>query len=68
MSLKHYFGLKLKRLREQRGLTPKELAWLSGLHRVHIHMIESGARKSPTISTRLKLAKILNVDIKELLD
>lgn len=58
----------LKRIREEKGLTQVELAEKSGITREYITMIESGARKNPTIDVLKALAKALRVNVTELLE
>ena len=60
-------GVKIKRLREKRGLTQKELSRKARMDLSAIGKIEAGMR-SPTLETRKKLAKALAVNITELLD
>ena len=60
--------MKIKRLREEKGLTQDQLAKKAGLHRVTVAQIEADMRKNPDLSTRKKLAKALGVPITELLD
>ena len=56
-------GLKLKRLREKRGLTLQELSRLSGASESAICAFENGKRKkAPDALTVFKLAKSLQVD------
>ncbi|MBQ7947404.1 MAG: helix-turn-helix transcriptional regulator [Bacteroidaceae bacterium] len=56
---------KIKRLREERGLSQEKLAAESGLHRTYIGMIER-CEKNVTVVSLEKIAKALNVDIIEL--
>lgn len=65
--LKRGIGVKIKRLREKRGLTQEQLAKKTGLHLTTVGKIEANMRK-PTLETRKKLAKALRVSIMELLD
>jgi transcriptional regulator with XRE-family HTH domain len=59
-------AVKLKALREQRGLSQEELAAAAGLSRTYLARLET-ARQDPTLSTIEKLAKALNVDVAKLL-
>lgn len=52
--------------REHRGLTQKELAQASGLTQAMITMIENGHRKG-TVQTLTSLAKVLKIDLDDLL-
>jgi DNA-binding XRE family transcriptional regulator/predicted GIY-YIG superfamily endonuclease len=59
---------KLKRLRRGRGLTQRELSDASKVAQSTIAHIESGARKEPHPGTLRKLARVLDVEIAELLE
>lgn len=54
------FGLALKRLRKQKGLSQEQLAAESDLHRTYISQLERG-QKSPSLSTICRLAQTLAV-------
>jgi len=62
------FGMKLKRLREKRGLTQNALAKKAGLHLTTIGKMEAGMRGNPKSDTLRNLAKALGVQIAKLLD
>lgn len=66
--LKSRIGMRIKKLREQKGWTQDRLAKKAGLHRVGLAKIESGDRPNPGILTVKKLARALGVEIAELLD
>lgn len=55
----------IREIREAQGLSQGKLSKLSGVSSSHIGYIENGERE-PTISVLCKIAKALNVDIKEL--
>ncbi len=57
--------LKIKEIRTEKGLTQKELSKLSGVSESYIGDLERN-EKIPSIITICKLAKALEVDIKEL--
>lgn len=57
--------LKIKEIRIKRGLTQKELSKLSGVSESYIGDLERN-EKEPTISILCRIAKALEVDIKEL--
>ena len=48
-------ALKIRCLREQKGLSQEKLSFLADLHRVYIGQIERG-EKSPTLLTLQKIA------------
>ena len=55
----------IREIREERGLSHEKLSKQSGVSSSHIGYLENGERE-PTISVLCKLAKALNVDIKDL--
>jgi len=55
------FGHYLKRLRQSKGLTQKELAELSGFSNAEISKIESGERKKPSPDLLKAVAPYLDV-------
>lgn len=57
--------LYIREIREKKGLSQNKLSKLSGVSSSHIGYLENGERE-PTISVLYKIAKALNVDIKEL--
>lgn len=52
------FGMVLKRMRKERGLSQEELAWDAQLDPKFVSMLERG-RKEPGYRTILKLARAL---------
>ncbi|MGH2359406.1 MAG: helix-turn-helix domain-containing protein [bacterium] len=58
--------MKIKQLREQRGLTQKRLAKKAGLSLGYLARLEIGMH-DPPLSTVAKLAKALGVPVAELL-
>lgn len=59
------FALKVKKMREQQGLSQEKLAAKAGLHRTYIGMIERSER-NPSLVCIYKIAEGLNINIKEL--
>lgn len=59
------FGVRIREIRVRTGLSQEKLAVKAGVHRTYIGMIERG-EKNVTIVNIEKLAKALNVSIKEL--
>ena len=57
----------LKALRKERQMTQDELAEKSGVSRVTIAKLESGAQNVTTNTTIIKLAHALNIDAGDLL-
>lgn len=60
------FGLWLKRKREERGLTVRQLAKFSGVSSGYISQVESGKRNTPTQKILSKLARPLKVTLQEI--
>ena len=58
----------LKTLREAKGLTQEELAKRTGVTREYLTMLESGARRNPSLAVLQRLAKALGVSVAELLE
>lgn len=54
------FGLVLRRLRKEMGLSQEELGFEAGLQRKHISSLELGD-KQPTITSVFKLAAALQI-------
>jgi len=60
------FGERVRDLRKSKGLSQEELSYKADLHRTYIGMIER-AEKNITLVNIEKIAKALNVEIKDLL-
>lgn len=60
-------GLHIRRLRLEKGVSQEGLADLAGLDRTYVGGIERGER-NPTVKNIDKLARALEVSIKDLLD
>ncbi|WP_412071672.1 helix-turn-helix domain-containing protein [Reichenbachiella sp.] len=60
------FGLVLKSLREEKGISQEALAHAIKSHSTHISRLENG-HKQPTLTTFIKLADELNVEPMELM-
>ena len=61
------FGLRLRQLREQRGLSQERLAELSDFDRTYLSGIERGVR-NPTLAVIASLAKALEMKLSELME
>ena len=59
------FGEKVRELRKEKNLSQEKLAFEADLHRTYIGMIER-AEKNVTLINIEKIAKALNVNIKDL--
>ena len=67
MAPRERMAMRVKRLREQRGLTQEQLAEKAGISRPYLARLET-ARQDPTLSTLEKLAKALRVKVGRLLE
>jgi transcriptional regulator with XRE-family HTH domain len=61
------FGQRVRGIRKEKNLSQEDLSFKADLHRTYIGMIER-AEKNITLINIEKIAKALNVDIKELFD
>lgn len=61
------FGKKVREKRLKGNLSQEKLAAKAGVHRTYIGMIERG-EKNITLSNVEKIAKALNISMKELMD
>ena len=59
------FSNKLKKLLDEKNLSPKDLSTLTGIKESIIHALIAG-KYSPYIDERVRIAKILNVGIERL--
>lgn len=62
VAVKETFGERLRRLRNERGMTVVDLAAAVGAAEGTIRQIENGNVRSPNFHLGLRLAKQLNVD------
>jgi len=60
-------GSIIRKLREEKGFSQRQLASLSGVSNTEISRIESSERKQPSQETLSKLAKCLSISYEELL-
>ena len=65
--IKLFLGKRIRDLRKQRGLSQEELGWKSDLHYTYIGAVERG-EKNCSISTLEKIAKGLEISIKDFFD
>ncbi len=61
------FGLRVRELRSEKGISQEELAALTDLDRTYISGIERGKRNL-SLKNILKIASALNVTVSQLLD
>ncbi len=63
--IKARFGQRLREIRQKKGLSQEELAFLAGLHRTYVSSAERGQRNVSLVNIE-KLARALEVDITEM--
>ncbi len=61
MDVAEAFGLVLRRLRQEAGLTQEALGFAAGLQRNYISLLELGQRQ-PSLTTILSLARGMDTD------
>jgi len=61
------FGRNVQKCRKVKQISQEKLAEISGVHRTYVGMIER-AEKNITLRNMEKIAKALNVKIKDLLE
>jgi transcriptional regulator with XRE-family HTH domain len=59
---------RVKALRVRRKLTQAELARKIGVTEAYVSMIESGARRTPSLTTLKRLARALGVSVAKLVE
>ncbi len=62
------FGVKLKALREQQGLSQLALAKRARINQGYLAQLEAGDRRNPSLAILGRLAKALRVTVTELLE
>ena len=66
-TLENSFGVVLRQLRQNSGLSQEQLSFESGYHRTYISLLERG-QKSPSLHTIFKLAEVLKVEPSEIIE
>jgi len=61
------FGGNVQKYRKEKQISQEKLAEIAGVHRTYVGMIER-AEKNITLRNMEKIAKALNVEIKDLLE
>jgi transcriptional regulator with XRE-family HTH domain len=61
------FGLRIKQLRVEKGISQEKLSFETGFHRTYIGMVERGERNI-SLSNIAVFAKVFQIEISELLD
>ena len=67
MDIRKKIGLRIKSLREEKGLSQKDLAYSSDLDRTYIASVENGKRNISIINIE-KIANGLNTSVKAFFD
>ena len=65
--IRKLYGDRLKAFRKKKGLSQEDLGFKSSLHRTYISEVERG-RRNISIVNVAKIAKALNLSIKEFFD
>ncbi len=60
-------GLKIKRLRDEKGIGQQDLAAACNFEKSNMSRIEAG-RTNLTVGTLLKICAVLNVELKDIVD
>lgn len=60
------FGQQLRKIRLQKKLSQGDVARILGVHRSYISGLEQG-RRNPSLVTVYKIARALNISVRELL-
>ena len=58
-------GVLLRRLRENRGLTLREVGQLCAIDHAYVHRLETGAKESPSQDALMRLLRVLKADERE---
>jgi transcriptional regulator with XRE-family HTH domain len=61
------FGIKLKRKREQFGVSQEQFAEICGFDRTYISMLETGKR-NPSLVNLVKISNALRIALSDLLE
>lgn len=66
MRVESFFGEKLRNLREERGMTLRDLSLRSGIHASTISRLETDQYRRPHVETFIQLARGFEISIQEL--
>lgn len=64
MEMKVKIGLRIKELRNERGLTQEEVAWKAEIDRTFMNHVENG-RRNVSIESLEKIASGLDIDLRD---
>jgi len=62
VTIEKAFGMALKKIRQEKGLSQEAMAASSGLHRTYISLLERGI-KSPSLTTLDRLSQALGISL-----
>lgn len=68
MKNKSYIGVVIKNKRNQKGISVRKLAELSGISPTTISDLENGNTKTHTFETMVKIAKVLDIDMNDFVE
>ena len=63
--IKIKFGLRLKQLRKEKGISQEELMAATGIHRTYLSEVERGIRNISIVNIE-KISLALNIDVMEM--
>lgn len=66
-NISRQLGIRIYKLRHQRGITQQKLSELTGLTVHYIQKIESKKPQNPSLDTLVRIARALKVDVWRLL-
>lgn len=66
MDIKAKIGSRIKEIREQKGISQKDLSYMADIDRSYIASVESGQRNISIVNIE-KISKALEVSLSELL-
>ena len=61
-------GQKIRDMREERGLTRRQVSYQSGVTEGQLLMIETGRTENPRINTLISIARVLDCEISDFLN
>ena len=65
--IKIKFGLRLRQLRKEKGISQEELMVATGIHRTYLSEVERGIRNISIINVE-KISLALGIDVMEMFD
>jgi len=59
---------KIKKIRENKSISLYKLSQETGISRAYLRTLENNKKCNPTVSVLCKIAKVLNVNVKDLFE